>query len=122
VILDKANEVIKIYDIQWTPDGYGGGQNPAPASTYKSYKAFLLPTGFAGAGWAVNIRYSGQGYADAARVTAILKWKPELITVKQWTQIEAQGQVWSVVQAPRRWVTQRVEFVTMLLELKGDAA
>lgn len=121
MILDKANETIRIFDTVLVDDGYGG-DTPRPAETFKEYKAFLLPTGFAGAGWAVNIRYSGQGWADTARVTAILKWKDELVHVKQWTQIEAQGQIWTVVAAPRRYNTQRVDFVSMLLELKGDAA
>lgn len=122
MILDKANETIKIFDTVLVDEGYGGGLAPMPAATFKEYKAFLLPTGFAGAGWAVNIRFSGQGWADTARVTAILKWRPEFAHVKQWTQIEAQGQIWTVVQAPRRYNAQRASFVSMLLELKGDVA
>jgi hypothetical protein len=119
--LDKANETLKIFDTEWVDDGYGG-LNPVPKDTFREYMAFLLPTGFAGAGWAVNIRYSGQGWADTARVTAILKWREELADVKQWTQFEAQGQIWTLVQAPRRFKTRRFSFVSYLLELKGDAA
>jgi hypothetical protein len=119
VILDKANETIRIFDTLWVDDGYGG-RNPVPASTFKAFKAFVLPTSFAGAGWAVNIRYAAQGWADTARITAILKWRPELAHVKQWTQVEAQGQIWTVVQAPKRFTTRRLSFVSILLELKGE--
>ncbi|MGN9782760.1 hypothetical protein ACTMTF_15110 [Nonomuraea sp. ZG12] len=120
MILDKANEIVKIFDTEWVPDGYGGGLSPVKSENFTEYKAFLLPTGFAGAGWAVNIRYSGQGWADTARLTVIMKWKPSLLSMGQWTQVEAQGQIWTVVQAPRRWKSQRVEYVTVLVELKGD--
>ncbi|MEU7830388.1 hypothetical protein [Nonomuraea sp. NPDC049129] len=121
MLLDRAPEVVKIFDTKWVDDGYGAGQSPVAAETAKEYKAFILPTGFAGAGWAINMRFAGQGWADAARITVIIKWTPALDEVRQWTRLEAQGQTWTVVQAPRQWRTRRIRYVWLLAELKGDA-
>lgn len=122
MILDRAPEAIKIFKTEWVPDGYGGGASPVPSSSFIEVKAFILPTGFAGAGWAANMRFASQGWADSARVTLVIKWKPQLIELDQWSQVEAQDQIWTVVQAPRRWSTRRVKYVSVLVELKGDAA
>ncbi|GII83290.1 hypothetical protein Ssi03_12800 [Sphaerisporangium siamense] len=120
MILDRAPENIKIFKTEWVEDGYGGGRNPVPSSSFLSVKAFILPTGFAGAGWAANMRFASQGWADTARVSIVIKWSKELVELDQWSQVEAQGQIWTVVQAPRRWSTRRVNYVTVLCELKGD--
>lgn len=120
MLLDRAPETVKIYDVEWRPDGYGGGRAPEPGDTYTTHKAFIMPTGFAGAGWAVNIRFGSQGWADTARITLVMKWTPELDRVRQWYQVEAQGRIWTVVQAPRLWTTSRMKVVTMLCELRGD--
>ncbi|MEU4726544.1 hypothetical protein AB0G06_43695 [Nonomuraea dietziae] len=122
MILDRAPEPIKIFDIEWVDDGYGGGQSPVASSTRTiDVTGFILPTGFAGSGWALNMRYASQGWADTARVTMVIKWQPWFERVRQWTQMEAQGQMWTVVQAPRRWRTRRVDYITLLCELKGAA-
>lgn len=120
MILDKANEVIKVFATEWVDDGYGGGKSPVPTAEFTEYRAFILPTGFAGAGWAANMRFASQGWADTARVSMVLKWKPELAALDQWTRIEAQGIFWTVVQQPRRWTARRVDYITVLCELKGD--
>lgn len=117
--MDKANEIVKIFDTVYVDDGYGT-PTPTPAETYKTYRAYIIPTGFAGAGWAVNIRFAGQGWADTARVTAYIGWKPELENVRQFAQFEVRGQRWTLVQAPRRYITPRISFATYLLELRGD--
>ncbi|WP_371784700.1 hypothetical protein [Streptosporangium subroseum] len=122
MILDKANEVIKVFHTEWVDNGYGGGKSPVASEEYTEFKGFVLPTGFAGAGWAANQRFASQGYADTARVTVVIKWKPELSLVDQWARIEAQGLLWTVVQQPRRWSTRRVDYITVLCELKGDPA
>ncbi|GAA3537200.1 hypothetical protein GCM10022419_016300 [Nonomuraea rosea] len=122
MILDKANETIRIFEAQWVDDGYGGGQSPVAGSKFIEVKAFVLPTGFAGAGWAVNSRAAQQGWADTARITIVVKLTKTLKDFGEWSRIEAQGQLWTVVDHPRRWRTRRVDFVTVLCELKGDAA
>ncbi|WP_143120860.1 hypothetical protein [Streptosporangium canum] len=100
-------------------DGYGGGKSPVSSSSFISANAFLLPTGFAGAGWAANMRLASQGWADTARVTVVIKWSPKLAELGQWSQIEAQGRIWTVVQDPKRWRTRRTDYITALCELKG---
>ncbi|MER7208541.1 hypothetical protein ABT340_15830 [Streptosporangium sp. NPDC000239] len=122
MILDKAPETIKVFKTEWVPDGYGGTTSPVPSTSFFEVKGFVLPTGFAGAGWAANMRFASQGWADTARVTLVIKWTPKLVELDQWSQVEVQDQIWTVVQAPRRWVTRRASFVTVLVELKGDAA
>ncbi|MEO3860127.1 hypothetical protein [Acrocarpospora sp. B8E8] len=121
MILDRAPETVKIFRTNWVNDGYGGGQSPVPGNVIRTVKAFVIPTGYAGAGWAANMRFASQGFADTARVTIIIKWLPQLAAeLDQWTEVEAQGQIWTVAQAPRRWLTRRVSYVTVLCELKGD--
>lgn len=121
MILDRAPERIKIFDIEWTDDGYGGGQSPRPSSTFIEVPAFILPTGFAGAGWAQNMRFEGLGWADNGRITIVVKATPEIERrMRVWAQIEAQGKRWTLVQAPRLWVTRRIRFMTALCELKGE--
>ncbi|GAA4186916.1 hypothetical protein GCM10022252_19620 [Streptosporangium oxazolinicum] len=120
MILDKANEDIKVFHTEWVPDGYGGGKSPVATADFTEFKAFVLPTGFAGAGWAANQRFASQGWADTARITLVIKWRPELAELDQWSRVEAQGLLWTVVQQPRRWSNRRVSYITVLCELLGD--
>lgn len=121
MILDKAPETIRVFTMDWVADGYGGGEAPEVTSGFTDARAFIVPTGFAGAGWAINSRAASQGWVDTARLTVILKWKPELDKLGEWSRVEARGQYWTVVEQPRLWVTRRVRYVTALLELLGDA-
>ncbi|WP_043617363.1 hypothetical protein [Nonomuraea candida] len=121
MILDKAPETIRVYETIWVDDGYGGGRYATAGSKYVEVQAFVLPTGFAGAGWAANTRAAQQGWADTARVTVVVKMTKALKDFGEWSRVEAQGQMWTVVDHPRRWRTRRVDFVSALCELKGDA-
>lgn len=122
MILDKAPETIRVYITAWAENGYGGGESPTPGTAFVEFKAFVMPTGFAGAGWAANQRFASQGWADTARVTVVIKWKPELDKLGEWSRVEARDQHWTVVEQPRLWRTRRVSYVTALLELKGDVS
>lgn len=121
MILDKAPNEIRIFDTEWVDDGYGGGRDPRPAPTFITVRAFVMPTGFAGAGWAQNMRFEGQGWADTGRITIVVKALPEVERrLRVWAQVEAQGRRWTVVQAPRLWETRRMRFFTALCELKDE--
>jgi hypothetical protein len=130
VILDKAHEDLRIWPVVLMDDGYRG-QRPGkaiqlPDGTYDppegapiSLKGFVMPTGFAGAGWAANQRYGDQGWATVARATFVVKYRPGLLM--RWARIEAQGFEWTVVDSPRFYSSRRIKYLTAMAEVRGDA-
>lgn len=119
MILDKAPEPVKVFLVDWVDDGYGG-KSPRPSDTFVEVNAFVLPTGFAGSGWAAAMRYAAEGWADVARSTVVLPAVPKLADLSRWTRIEINGELWTTVQHPKRWRTRRIEYYTVLCELKGN--
>lgn len=127
-ILDRANEVVRAYPIYYADDGYGGtypthkddAGNPLP---YVEFKAFVLPVGFAGAGWAIDARITAQGWADVNRVRLIFKPLPDGdVPVDKWGRLEFRGQLWTVQEVPRlfRGFRRSQDYVSLTAELLGD--
>ena len=129
MILDKANERVLIWPVVMLDDGYRGkrpgmarrlpdGSYDPPEGAPVEARAFILPTGFAGAGWAANMRYEDQGWAHVARATFIVKHQPGLMS--RWARIEAQGFQWTVVDTPRLYSSRRIKYYSAIAEIRGD--
>lgn len=127
MILDKAPETVTAYPVRLADDGYGGkspshldaqGQ-PLPAVTFK---AFAIPVGFSGAGWAINSKLESQGWADVNRVRLIYKPINGTPAMDKWSRVEFAGQVWTAQEVPRliKGARRRQTYVTVTVELKGD--
>jgi hypothetical protein len=97
------------------PDGTYDPPEGAPITA----KAFVVPMGYAGAGWAANLRFSDQGYANVSRVNFIVKFRPGLVA--KWGRVRALGQEWTVNETPRLYSSRRMKYVTAMAELRGDA-
>ncbi|MFI6319747.1 hypothetical protein ACIBG8_19590 [Nonomuraea sp. NPDC050556] len=123
MILDRAPTPVKVFKVDWVEDGYGG-RSPKPSTEFVTINAFVLPTGFSGAGWAAAMRYASEGWADTARSTIVANWTPEIASLDlgRWTRVEINGQDWTLVQTPKQWSSLRVHYFTAQIELKGDAA
>ncbi|QFG25450.1 hypothetical protein [Actinomadura sp. WMMB 499] len=127
-ILDKANEVVRAYPIRMADDGYGGtyptfedeAGNPLP---YVEFRAFILPVGFAGAGWAIDSRITAQGWADVNRCRLIFKPLGGSVPTDKWGRLEFRGQLWTVQEDPRIFQGLRPSqsYVSLTAELMGDA-
>jgi hypothetical protein len=116
-ILDKANVNITAYEVVMEDDGYGG-EKPGKGNSF-SFKAFVLPVGWSGAGWAIDSRLEAQGWAELDRVRLIFKTGPAL---KKWAKVEIDGEVWTVTEEPRSFKGFRASqnYTTATLELEGD--
>lgn len=130
MILDKANEPIRIWPVVLLDDGYRGkrpgmarqlpdGSYDPPEGAPIDTMAFIMPSGFAGAGWAANMRYEDQGWANVARSTFYVKHQPGLLS--RWARIEAQGFEWTVTDTPRLYSYRRFKFYVASAEIRGDS-
>lgn len=122
-ILDKANEVVRAYQIIYADDGYSGTYPTYDETSYVEFKAFVLPVGFAGAGWAIDARITAQGWADVNRVRLIFKPLDGSVPTEKWGRLEFRGQLWTVQEVPRlfRGLRRSQDYVSMTAELLGDA-
>ena len=129
MILDKANEPVKIWPVVLLDDGYRGkrpgrarqlpdGSYDPPEGAPIDTKAFIMPTGFAGAGWASSLKFEDQGWATVLRSNFFVKYQPGLLA--RWARIEAQGYEWTLVDAPRLVSGRRVKYYQALAEVLGD--
>lgn len=127
MILDKADEPIKAYPVRLGDDGYGGrvpthlGADGKPLAPVE-FKAFAIPVGFSGAGWAINSKLTSQGWADVNRVRLIFKPINGKAPMEKWSHLEFWGQEWSVQEVPRliRGLRRTQDYVMATVELKGD--
>lgn len=130
MILDKAQEDVTIWPVVPVDDGYRGtkpgmavevspGVWEPPEGAPIQRKAVILPTGFAGAGWAANQRYEDQGWAPISRATFYFKWD-ESLHLERWTRLEARGFEWTVTEAPRFYVWRNTRFYSALAEVRGE--
>lgn len=127
-ILDKAPEEVKAYPVRFVDDGYGGTKpthlddegNPLPPVVFK---AFVLPVGFAGAGWAVDARISAQGWADVSRIRLIFKPVNGSVPTRKWGRLEVRDQLWTVQEDPRHFIGTRPSqtYVSVTAELLGES-
>jgi hypothetical protein len=117
MILDKANETVTAYERVEVDDGYGGTK-PAKGNPF-TFKAFAFPVGFAGAGWAINSKIEGQGWADVARYRLVFKPVPN---VHKWSHVVFQNREWSIVEDPRfsRGFRTAQDHMSVTVELRGD--
>lgn len=121
MILDRANEDITAYPIVMADDGYGG-QKPTKGPIPTVFKAFAVPVGFSGAGWAINSKLQSQGFADVSRVRLLFKPVNGAVPLDRWAHVEFQGQEWTVQEEPRliKGLHRRQDHVTVTVELRGD--
>jgi hypothetical protein len=117
MILNRANEDVTYYPVVAIDDGYGGTQPGKGAP--KTFKAFAQPVGFSGAGWAINSKIEGQGWADVARYRLVFK---PIDDIHKWSIVEFQGREWTIVEDPRftRGFRPNQNFMTATVELRGD--
>lgn len=129
-ILDKANEDVLVWPVVYVDDGYRGkrpgkatevseGVWEPPEGAPSWFKAFIIPTGFAGAGWAADQRFEDQGWAPIGRCYFYFKGVPEL-RLERWTRLEARGFEWTVVDHPRFLTWKRTRFYSALAEMRGE--
>jgi len=126
-ILDKAPEQIRAYPIYYRDDGYGGtvpshlDENGIPLP-YVEFKAFALPVGFAGAGWAINSKLTAQGWADVNRVRLIYKPVNGTSGSEKWGRLEFWNQAWTAQEVPRliKGTRPSMSYVSLTVELLGD--
>lgn len=121
MILDKANIDVTAYPVVQVDDGYGATR-PGMGSPI-TFKAFISPVGFSGAGWAIDSKLQSQGWAEVHRIRVITKPQAGLSPAQKWSRILVDGDEFTVVDAPRliRGTKTRMSYVTMTCELKGDA-
>lgn len=130
MILDKAEEDVRIWPVVQVDDGYRGkkpgkavevseGVWEPPEGAPQDRKAVILPSGFSGAGWAANQRYEDQGWAPIEVCTFYIKWDEEL-SLERWTRLEARGKEWTVVDAPRFYNWRNTRFYTARAEVRGE--
>ncbi|WP_026415393.1 hypothetical protein [Actinomadura oligospora] len=127
-ILDRANEEVLAYPIRYEGDGYGGktpthlGEDGKPLTPVR-FRAYVLPVGYSGAGWAVDIRTEAQGWADVQRVRVICKPVDGAPPTGKWGRIEFRNQAWTVQEEPKLFRGSRTSqsYVSLLVELLGDA-
>ena len=131
MILDKANEEVLVWPVVLVDDGYRGkrpgkakevseGVWEPPEGAPSVFKAFIIPTGFAGAGWAANVRYEDQGWATIGRATFYFKAVPNL-KLERWTRLEARGLEWTITEHPKYLTYKRTQMYSALAEIRGDS-
>jgi hypothetical protein len=103
-LLQKAPEVVTHYRVKFTPDGYGGETPlPDPDTPPTTFRAFVVATGYSGAGWAANIRFQDQGWADIARVRIVFDPdQPGADGMQRWSRLHFRERKWTVQEEPRR--------------------
>lgn len=130
MILDKAEEDVRIWPVVLVDDGYRGKQPgkavevsegvwEPPEGAPLDRKAVILPSGFSGAGWAANQRYEDQGWAPVERANFYIKWDED-ISLDRWSRLEARGKEWSVTEAPRFYVWRRTRFYQAQAEVRSE--
>lgn len=121
MILDKAPETVRAYHTNLVDDGYGT-LVPEVALTFVDFKAFIIPVGFSGAGWAINSKLQAQGWADVARDRVIWKPSPTLAFINRWTRFEYRGQRFTVQEEPGLLVGTRPSqtVIMVVTELEGN--
>lgn len=102
-LLQKAPETVTHYAVKFTSDGYGGETPlPDPDTPPTTFQAFVIGTGYSGAGWAANIRFQDQGWADIARVRVIFDPDdPGAAGMQRWSRLHFRGKKFTVQEEPR---------------------
>lgn len=123
MILDKANEDVIAYPVIYEDDGYGGKTPKADLENPVTFRAFCIPVGFSGAGWAINSKLQAQGFAEVARVRVITKPVNGVAPSARWAHLDFQGRRWTIQEDPRliKGLRRQQDVVVMTVELMGDA-
>lgn len=121
-ILDKAQEQVQAwaFDSAGT-DEYGNLNYFPDPDTYVIFKAFILPVGFSGAGWAINSKLEAQGDVDIQRNRIIYKPTTATAFISRYTKVRMRNGLWSVQEAPKVIIgTRPSQSVTLLtVEYEG---
>jgi len=130
-ILDRAEVECEIWPVVQVPDGYGGyrpgwatevspGVYDPPEAAPRTVRCIPVPGSFSGVGWALNQRYTEQGYASVARLFLYVPYDPTL-DFDRWTRVIIDGEEWTVVDRPEFWRWKKLKFWKATMELRGDA-
>lgn len=103
-LLQRAPEVVELFPLVYTADGYGEGETPIPDmdAIPTTFTSFIIPVGYSGAGWAADVRFQNQGWADVARDRII--FDPDqagAAGIVRWSRLRFRGELWTVQEDPR---------------------
>lgn len=124
-ILQRAPETVELFRLVTQADGYGDGSIPIPdmVTTPTTFQAFVIPVGFSGAGWAADIRFQGQGWAEVARDRIFFDPnQPGAAGIQRWSRLRFRGDFYTVQEEPRliRGTRPSQRLMSATVERLGD--